>query len=454
MSRRRRVAYPLRVAFAALLTAAPAVLFALGFVWLGDHPAKLRWTVTVIVLAAWAIGTRMIWETVQRPLQTLSNLISALREGDYSTRGRGGAQQDALGALMRELNAFADLLREQRLGDLESAALLGKVMAEIDVVILACDEQGRVRLANRAAELLIGRPAPRLLGDSLAPLGLSFLLEGAAPRKVLLEQLSPNGEWELRRTTFRQRGRTHTLIVLTDLRRALREEEREAWHRLVRVLGHEINNSLAPIQSLAQNLRRLLARPDRPDDAEEDLDQGLAVIQRRAEALGRFMGAFTRLARLPPPRPEPVEIAAWVQRIAALETRLPVVVGGGPAAAVQADPDQLDQVLINLVRNAVDAALETGGGVRIAWGVQQGLVELRVVDDGPGLIDSSNLFVPFFTTKPEGTGIGLALSRQILENHGGTVRLENRADAQGCVATIALPIAPARTGDALTEQGA
>lgn len=435
-----RLGHAARVSVAALTAGAPAVLCALGFVWLEEEPAHLRWTVTVLVVGAWLAGARLVWGAVQRPMQTMTNVLAALREGDYSTRGRKLARTDALGELLHELNAFADVLRERRLGDVESGALLAKVVREIDVALLTCDEQGVVRLANPAAEALIGAVGERWTGRTVASLGLGFLLEGSAPRRVVLPRQPFTGDWELRRTTFRQEGRPHTLIVLTDLRRALREEERAAWQRLVRVLGHELNNSLAPIRSLAEALRGLLGRTPRPPDADADLEQGLAVIQRRAEALNRFMGAFTQLARLPPPRVEKVEVGEWIKRAAALETRLPVAVDEGAPMVIDADPDQLDQVLINLLRNAVDAAIETGGGVRVRWRAGPAALDVEVEDEGPGILDASNLFVPFFTTKPKGTGIGLLLSRQIIESHGGALRLENRASGQGCSAVISLPL--------------
>jgi nitrogen fixation/metabolism regulation signal transduction histidine kinase len=229
-------------------------------------------------------------------------------------------------------------------------------------------------------------------------------------------------------------------VVLADVRRALREEERQAWQRLVRVLGHEINNSLAPIQSIASSLRRELSRGERAADLDEDLRRGLDVIERRAEALGRFLGAYARLTRLPPPSPAPLAVGAWVARVVALEKRLPIAVDGGAELTLLADGDQLDQLLINLVKNAVDAALETGGAVAIDWGAQAGRLELRVRDDGPGLAATANLFVPFFTTKPEGLGIGLVLSRQIAEAHGGALHLYNRQDARGCEALLSLPL--------------
>jgi two-component system, NtrC family, nitrogen regulation sensor histidine kinase NtrY len=302
------------------------------------------------------------------------------------------------------------------------------------------DEAGIVRLANRAGERLLGHPADRILGRPALALGLSACLTGD-PRRVLDAAFpADGGRWELRRSSFRQGGVPMQLLVLTDLRHALREQERQAWQRLVRVLSHEINNSLAPIQSIAGTLRALIGRTPRPADADEDLARGLGVIGTRAEALSRFMRSYARMARLPAPVLARVDVHAWVDRVAQLENRLPIEIRPGPAVTLSADGDQLDQLLINLVSNAVDASTETGGGVAISWTQQGGALDLRVVDEGPGLPATANLFTPFFTTKRTGTGIGLVLSRQIAEAHGGTLTLENRSDGRGCVARLRLPI--------------
>jgi signal transduction histidine kinase len=227
--------------------------------------------------------------------------------------------------------------------------------------------------------------------------------------------------------------------VLTDVSRVLREEERQAWQRLIRVLGHELNNSLAPIKSLAGSLDDLVARDPRPADWEQDVRRGLAIMGGRAESLSRFLDAYARLARLPPPERRPVELPEICRRVAGLETRLKVAIVDGPPARVRADPDQIEQLLINLVRNAVDASIETGGSVRIGWRTEGAWAFAMVDDEGPGLPATANLFVPFFTTKPEGSGIGLVLSRQIAEAHGGRLGLEARTDGPGCRAWVQLP---------------
>lgn len=437
---RRRISHDLRIVALVLVGGLPAVITVLLLLVLDHHSERVVWTVGGFVVIAWLAAAAAVRTHVVRPLQTLANLLAALREGDYSIRARGADLDDPLGLAFAEVNALREPLRAQRLGAVEAIALLQRVMAEVDVAMFAVDGGGVVRLVNRAGERLLGKAADALLGMRAADVGLGECLGGEPRRVVDASFPGGDGRWELRRSGFRQGGVPMQLIVLSDVRRVLREEERRAWQRLVRVLSHEINNSLAPIQSLAGSLRALLSRSPRPTDAEEDLERGLAVIGGRAESLGRFMRSYARMARLPAPVLAPVQVSEWVDRVVRLEKRLPVRVHPGPAVTLEADGDQLDQLLINLVNNAVDAASETGGGVEVTWEHRHDSLVLSVLDEGPGLPSTTNLFTPFFTTKRNGTGIGLVLSRQIAEAHGGTLSLENRTDRRGCVARVRLTV--------------
>jgi two-component system nitrogen regulation sensor histidine kinase NtrY len=433
------ISHERQVLLLSFLTGLPGSVVALVLLWRLGLSTKLQWTLSVLIVWMWIGLAFAVRSRVVFPLRTLSNLLAALREGDFSIRARGESREDALGEITVEVNALAETLRKQRLGAVEATALLGKVMEQIDVAVFAFDPEHRLRLANRAGERLLGQPAGRLMGQSAQELNLESCLTGESPRNAEISFPGGAGRWQIRRSTVREGGKPHQMLVLADLSRALREEERQAWQRLIRVLGHELNNSLAPIKSVADSLGTLLSREALPHDWREDTQRGLEVIGARAEALGRFTSAYARLARLPPPRLAPVEVNSWVRRVAGLETRISVKVVSGGEFTLSADPDQLDQLLINLLRNAVDASLENSGGVQVGWKKDGAFIELSVEDEGPGLSNTANLFVPFFTTKPGGSGIGLVLCRQIAEAHGGSLSLENRPTGKGCAARLRLP---------------
>jgi two-component system nitrogen regulation sensor histidine kinase NtrY len=439
-----RLGFDRRVLLLALATGLPASVIALWLLWSGDLDARLQWTLSVVVVASWTGFSVMLRQHVVRPLQTLSNLLSALREGDFSIRGRETRIDEALGLAMIEINHIGEILRQHRRGAVEATALLEKVMEEIDVAVFAFDSDGQVRLVNRGGQRLLRRDADEILNQPAAELGLAQCLEGASSQILELGSANAAGSWEMRRGTFRQDGRPHHLIVLSDLTRTLRQQEREAWKRLIQVLRHEINNSLAPINSLADSMRMLVRREPLPIDWQDDLNSGLKVIADRSGGLSRFMSSYARLTQLPPPVIGPVQVGEWVRRVVALEHRMEVAIEDGPPISLMADGDQLDQLLINLVANAVEAAQEeTDGKVIVRWsalpfGGQEFMLE--VLDSGPGLPHTQNLFVPFFTTKPEGSGIGLVLSRQIAENHSGSFTLENRLSERGCCARVRLPL--------------
>lgn len=437
--RRKKVGYERRIVFAALAAAVPSTAAALLLVWLGGFTERLAWTVTSLLLASLLITLYSLHEHLVHPLRTLSNIVAALREEDYSIRSRGAQADDALGEVLVEVNELSSMLRERRLDAMEATALFSLVISEIDAAIFVFDGEHRLRLVNRAGERLLAQPRERLLGMPATDLELESLLEDEPAGTVEREFPGGAGRYGFRRSQVREKGLPHQLLVMADLSRALREEERQAWQRLVRVLGHELNNSLAPIKSISESLERVLTRDPLPQDWKEDLLGGLSIISSRAEALTRFMSAYARVSKLPPPNLRLVDLGNLVRRVAALEQRLPVRVDGGPDLRVRADAAQLEQLLINLLRNAVEAAEQTGGGVSIAWQGRAGNVEIAIRDEGPGIGAGRNLFVPFYTTKQGGTGIGLVLSRQIAEAHGGTVTLMNRGDRPGCEALLRLP---------------
>jgi two-component system nitrogen regulation sensor histidine kinase NtrY len=421
-----------------VIAAAIPAAIALPLMWLGELDLKSRLTLTLAIVAGSGGLALAVRARVLRPLQTLANLTASLRERDYAVRGRHARRDDSLGLAMGELAELAEQLRDERWRDEEAAAGLARVVEGLDAAVIAVDGAGVVRLANRTAERLVGRA---LEGAEASALGIAELVATDAPRTVELALPGGRGHWEIRPSEVRLSGMPHRLIVMTDVQHALRAEERQAWQRLVRVLGHEINNSLGPISSIAETLRSGMLQPQRRADLDEDLVRGLEVIGRRAAALARFMQSYTRLVRLPPPRLGRVDVAAWIRRTVDLETRGPIEIAGGPALVVPGDPDQLDQLLINLVSNAVEASAETTGGVRIRWSATGGTVAIVVEDDGPGVADTANLFVPFFTTKPTGSGIGLVLARQIAEAHGGSLVVRNRKLGRGAEAIVSLPVA-------------
>ncbi len=440
-----RIPHDRRVVILALFAGLPGVAVSFWFLWLSSNSAAysavLQWAVTVLLLGTWLGFVLALRERVVRPLQTLSNMLAALREGDFSIRVRGAGASGPLAVTYLEANALEEVLREQRLGAVEATALLRKVLEEVELAVFAFDEDETLQLLNRAGEALLGQPSKRLIGRSAAELRLQETLSGIAPRTLELTHAGGTGRWELRRTVVRQEGHPLRLIILSDLSRALRGEERQAWKRIIRVLSHEINNSLAPIKSIAGSLQSLTRRGSLPPDLGEDVESGLKVISGRAESLGRFMASYAQLARLPEPDLDAVEVNSLVARIVAIETRVAVGVKPGPDLTVQADADQLEQLLINLVRNAADAALETKGQVELSWSVTGNQLHVVVADEGPGLpADTGNLFVPFYTTKPGGSGIGLALCRQIAEGHGGTLMLENSPGGKGARARLTIPL--------------
>jgi two-component system, NtrC family, nitrogen regulation sensor histidine kinase NtrY len=447
-----------RIRVLCLFIAAPAFVLAAILLWQANVSRGTAATLLGAVALLSLIAAGFLMEQIIRPLQTLANVVSALRESDYSFRARGSRQLDALGELALEINEFADFLQGQRLGEMEATALLRCVISSMDAPVLAFDPEHRLRLINSAAERIFHLTAERAQGSTAQDLQLAVLLDQPDRGILVLGSKGNPVQWMVRKSSFRQSGIPHTLLVLSDVSIALREQERDAFQRLIRVIGHEINNSLTPIKSIAGSLRSWIyqspLKAHTMDVSGFNLDRGLSIIENRAESLNRFIQAYRQLAQLPPPALQPVGLHSLIERASALETRVKVQVKPGPEVVLLLDPDQIEQLVINLLRNAAEAALAhfPGDGnpasdvprVTITWRAGLHAVVILIEDNGVGLTNPSNLFVPFYTTKPGGSGIGLALARQICEAHGGTLQLANRVDGPGCGAEIRLPLSPSQ----------
>lgn len=454
--KRSRLLYEHRISLYSFLVALPALVVSIVLIWGQPWSTESRLSLIGSELFVWWLLAMALQEQTTRPLQTLANVLASLREEDYSFRARNASPEDALGELSLEVNALADTLSGRQLRSVEATALLQRVVDEIDAPLFAFDPSGSLRLVNPAGEHLLRQAKARMLGRSAEALHLEECLSADNESLVELKLGDSQARWLLRRSSFRQNGVPHTLVVLSDVSRALREEERRAWQRLIRVLGHELSNSLAPIKSLAGSLSSRVAATPMDESVRKDLQRGLEIIEARSASLHRFLEAYRRLAQMPAPVLREVSLAPLVARVAGLEMRIPICVRPGPDLIFQADPDQLEQMLINLVRNAADAVLEMStttepkptsivaphpenGSVVVRWDTSAEDVTLAIEDSGPGLSNPSNVFTPFYTTKPNGSGVGLVLSRQIAEAHGGRIEISNRPSSRGCLVTVVLP---------------
>jgi two-component system, NtrC family, nitrogen regulation sensor histidine kinase NtrY len=449
----RRASFENRVLRFSVLLVAPGFVISGIFIWI--QPWRLESKLLLLggeALVCLLIGASL-HEHIVRPLQTLANVVGALREEDYSFRARLAVSDDALGELSLEVNALADLLAQHRTGTIEATALLQRVVEEVDIPIFAFDPARKLRLISSAGEKLLQTPSAQVLGKTASELGLESAL--SCENEALVDlQFTSNARWFVRRSSFRQQGIPHTLLVLSDVSRALRDEERRAWQRLIRVIGHELNNSLAPIKSIAGSLNARVREMNVVSEQRQDFERGLEIIETRAASLNRFLQAYRQLAQMPAPVLRECSISAVIKRVAALETRVHVAIVSGPDITLMADTDQLEQMLINLLRNAAEAMVEAAAPqnpnrpparedsipqITLTWKLAEKDVALTIEDNGPGLMNPANVFVPFYTTKPQGSGIGLVLSRQICEAHGGRLELSNRSGGTGCIVRIILP---------------
>ena len=371
----RRLSFDLRLRLWLLALALPTVLCTGWSAFVVWSSATLAFGISIAVALGYALIAATCFEQITRPLQTLSNVVAALREDDFSFRARGARSGDSLGDLALEINSLASSLQAGRGQARDALTLVERVMHAMRTPVLAFAPDRTLRLLNPAAADAFSLSREPLIGRSVESLGLDPLYahaDGAIYAHPAVAAMAGDTRWSVRRSTFRLGGVPHELLVLSDVDAALREEERVAWQRLVRVLSHEINNSLTPITSLAGSLLRRLPAVDETTenltlDSSNlaDLHRGLHLVEDRAVSLHHFLQAYQQLARLPQPNLQPVSIPDLIARVVAFETRMPVELLPGPEVTISVDAAQIEQLLINLLGNAVE--LRSASKRRVAF---------------------------------------------------------------------------------------
>jgi nitrogen fixation/metabolism regulation signal transduction histidine kinase len=396
-----------------------------------------------IVSLGWlAIVATQVRATLLRHIRRLNNLVEAARAQDYSIRAVIGDEADDLAELYRQINTLINDLETGRHAEQELLAMLRKVVGQIRVAIVVCDAQDRIRLVNPAAAKLLCAAPGDMIGEAFERTALATLPLSAEPRTI--DHTFPGAEsrWQVNQLWYRHQGRPSRIVFIVDVRQVLADEEILMWQRLIRVIGHEVNNSLAPISSLCQTLETILARGD-PRDVGESVHEGLQVIGQRAKGLQEFISVYSRIARLPEADKVLFPVARLVERVRGMFPADRVALRGEvPDTRLFGDPVHLEQALINLIKNALEANAGSAEPVGFRCRIREEGCEFEIVDNGPGIANPGNLFVPFYTTKAEGAGIGLVLSRNIVAQHYGQLTLENRSDGRGAVARMRLPLPP------------
>lgn len=423
---------------ALIIASLPMLFMALYLLW--SH-AEFSWHMRVflsaVMLLPWLFA--LLWQSsrITQQWRVLVNVAESVRLGDYGFRIRGAQDPGALGELVRELNSLAEQLRQQRLHALEQQLLVDKIIRDIDVAIFAFDHRQRLTLANRLALRLLQAPLENVRGQSAEALGLKALLELDHSRTIEHQFAGQTGQWNVRVDQYREQGLPHYLLFVSDLQHLLRREEQKLWTRLIRVLSHEVNNSLSPIISISESLRSIADRSD--SEAIEDTQQGLHVIQERASSLTRFVQRYAELARLPTPQCQSQDLRRVLTGLQTMAEGSALEMDIAPSPLpVFIDAGQIQQALLNLLKNAREAS-DTPQTIALRAQTQGQHIQLQIIDQGKGIANTSNLFVPLYTTKPGGSGIGLLICRQIIEAHGGSLTLRNRDDGPGCIAEMLLP---------------
>lgn len=427
--------YANRIYSYALFAALPSFFVATWFIWQTNISPYGKTFITLFLITSLLVFAWAIRNQISFQFQTLSNLVEAVRLGDFSLRGIRRFRGDPLSELIEQINQLSDSLMEQRLASEEAYRLLEKTMNEINTAIFAFDANLNVKLANPAASSLVSVPLETLIGKSAQQLGLSqFLSEESATKLIEHSFQGATGKWQIKSDAYRDQGKQRKLLFIQDLRQVLREEELNAWKNLMRVVSHEVNNSLFPVVSLGQTVKSMVNNENKPDDWLDDVNQGLDIIAERTEQLSDFIRRYAKVAKMPKANKSLFPLDKLLCRVSNLMDEQKVHTNLYEPLTLFADESMIEQVLINLIKNG----LEAGDKVSIACEKARNRVFIHVKDNGPGINNTANLFVPFYSTKKQGAGIGLVLCRQIVEAHNGSLSLDNHVDG-GCIATIEIP---------------
>jgi two-component system nitrogen regulation sensor histidine kinase NtrY len=440
-TRIKRIRFKKRIArYTATLLIVPFFLVVL-LLHAGDFSLKIWLTVLFVMLVGSLLSLGALLDSIFRPLQSATNIVSAIREGDYSMKSRPSSLNDPLGELYHEINGLTGHLQRQNQSAVESKILLNGIMESIDIAVFVFDSKNIITQVNRAGAALLNLSPEAITGKTAAHFNLNEFIDRKDKQTVRHTFPAKQGRWSVSKNEFREDGKPCCLVMIQDVSQSLREEERTAWKRLIRVMGHELNNSLAPIKSISSTLNTLVKKEDIDEELKEDLEDGLEVIQARADALSRFVGDYSKIAKLPPPNKSVFNLSKTIHRIVELQDfkGCSVEILECGEIDLYADEAQIEQLLINLTKNAIEANQPTQGKAYIQCRQETDKTVIEVIDEGLGLASSDNLFIPFYSTKPGGSGIGLTLGQQISENHEGALELKNRIGAQGCIATVTLP---------------
>jgi len=400
----------------------------------------------IIVLTLIAIFTVVISkQKSQQQIRTLANIIESMIDGDYSLRGRE-QNNHAYQELLTLVNNLSDTLALSKIEAKESRQLLDRIMQQMDAMVLAVDESGRIVMANDSAQKLLLIDMSQQANLFLSDLVIGKVISSAESGIINFEQPQLKGEHFLFKEYFLSEGKQHQLFLITSAQRLLLEKERKSWQSLLRVLSHEMNNSLTPISSISQSITQKLKNKDKALNR-DSLLMGVEIINERSSSLSSFIASYSQLSHLPEPNKSAFSLKGLIQSCAALFSDCQLVFTKESIElnnlTINADKAQLEQVFINIFKNAQEAMQiidnDKAKIIDIFCQIDDKYFQIHICDSGTGIANEENLFVPFYSTKPQGSGIGLALCKQILFNHGGSLALANRKELQGAEAIISLP---------------